>query len=86
MCCALRAAEAVSYCEVPCVAARPGVAQNFLTAHAQTKLSLSFVGVAPFAKDSVWNGEKQQFSRPVFQNGQFPTLEDFDWTGQPQLS
>ncbi len=58
-------AESVSCCYVPRVAASAGVAENFLVIHAQGKAELVIVRVASFAKDSVRNGKKQQFSRPM---------------------
>ena len=78
-------AEPVSYRDVPCVATRPGVAENFLTTDAQDKAKLVIMGVASFAKDSVWNGKKQQVSRPMFQDANPRPWKNFDWTGQARV-
>ena len=62
------AAESVSCCYVARVAARAGVTDDFLATQSQNEAELVIVGVAALAKNSIWNGEKQQFSRAVLQD------------------
>lgn len=62
------AAELVSCCYVARVAARAGVTDDFLATQSQNEAELVIVGVAALAKNSIWNSEKQQFSRPVLQD------------------
>src|SRR5258708_5532322 len=62
------AAEPVSHCEIPRIAARPGVAENFLSMHAQNKAEFVIMRVASLAKNSVWNGKEQQLRRSVLQD------------------
>ena len=49
------------------VAARAGVAQDFLARYAQNEAELVVVGMAAFAEDSVRDREKQQLGGPVSQ-------------------
>ena len=66
VCCG--AAEPVSHCEIPRIAARPGVAEDLLSMHTQNKAEFVIVGVASLARDSVWNNKKQQLCRSMLQD------------------
>src|SRR5260370_30047726 len=76
------AAKPVPHCYVPRVAARPGVAENFLTTDAQDKAKLVIMGVASFAEDSIRNSEEQQFRRPVSQDADPRVRKNIDRAGR----
>src|SRR6266478_3371013 len=79
------AAEPVPCCYVARIAARARVTEDFLTIHSQHETEFVIVGMAAFAKNSIRNGEKQQFSRPVLQDANPGLRKNFDRAGRVRL-
>src|SRR6266478_734055 len=79
------AAEPVSHCEIPRIAACPGVAENLLSMHAQNKAEFVIVRVASLAKDSVWNSKEQQLRRSMLQDAYSRLRKNFDGASRAKV-